>query len=174
MSRNHSSLRSIALTLLTTCGLPMLACDVEEYDEQDLILADADGQVLFNEEDDLTFIEIEEDNAGTTRSTSVTSTLPPSGAPFNDTVQQGQWRHFSSTKLAGYKYKVCIWPAQKTTNPDLYGNYTGYPDVVGTYQFRSIGLAGVKDCIEFIPKETGPYYISVYGKTWSNYYIEWY
>lgn len=153
----------------------MLACDVEKHDEQDLILADADEEALSNdEEDDLIFIEIAEDNAGTMRPTNVTLTSPPSGAPILDTVQQGKWRHWDTAKLANINYKVCIWPSQNTTNPDLYGNYTDYPDVVGKYQKLSILPAGQKDCIEFTPSESGRYYISVYGKTWSQYYFQYY
>ena len=162
---NHVSFRSIVLTLLTPCGLSMLACDVEQYDEQDLIFADEE---VFYNEDDLLLIEEEID--GTTRSINVTLTSPPrpSAAPWYDTVQQGQWRHLSFQKLEGVYYKICITP-EGNTNPDLYGYWAGYPEEEGYYHKKSTKAAGYQDCIDFTATKTEWYYLSIYGKTWSKY-----
>ena len=151
------------LTVFLACGLSMLAC-VDEFDEQDLELEE-----LVLEVDEIKVI----DDDG--KSYVIEATVPagediaaPLSMGFDDTVQLGQYRKFEFTKLAGVTYKICITPY--VGNPDLYGHYTGFPTTV-TYQFRSIKLGTAVDCIQFTATQTGPYYLSVYGKTWSQYSI---
>ena len=84
-------------------------------------------------------------------------------------VSQGTMAHATSfSKAAGWRYTVCV--TATSGNPDLFGNYTGWP-TVGQYQFVSTNPPSTNqsDCFSFDSGSAGTYYVGVYGTTAATY-----
>jgi hypothetical protein len=81
-------------------------------------------------------------------------------ALVSGSVPQGLYHYFSFTKYANQWYQICI--NVFSGDADLYSHYTTYP-TTGNYQYKSTNGGTSTDCVGFTAKETGTYYLSVYG-----------
>lgn len=146
---HHAGARRIPAILAALIATPMVAfatpgCD-EPIEDDDAPFGDADA-------------------AGDEEPVTKRDTLvdPTNGTSVN--VGAKQWKQYTFTKTAGWRYTVCV--ESTDGDVDLYGHYAGPPSTT-SYQYGSINTPsdtkGRHDCIAFTATSGGTYYIGVYG-----------